>query len=429
MHTTRQTLTPGGTLLTALLVYIVSMSAQTSSPTLTTLHSFSGSPDGGNSQARVVIGPAGALYGTTVYGGTSGYGSVFSLRPPASPGGAWKETVLYSFPGGSAGANPTGSVALSRRGLLYGTTSAGGASGFGTVFSLRPPTSPGGAWTERVLHNFSGYPSDGEAPIAGVAFGTGGVLYGTTKNGGTAGGGTVFSLTPPTSAGGIWTEIVLYNFTGSSSDGSEPVAGVVIGCGGVLYGTTSNGPLTMGDGRVFSLTPPASPGATWTETVLYSFPPFATPWGGVVIGSGGELYGTTAEGGTGAVGGVFSLSPPASAGGTWTEAVLHSFTGGTDGSYPYAGVRIGNGGRLYGTTVNGGSSGVGTVFALTPPASPGGVWTEAVLHSFTGSSDGYYPQGGVMIGRDGVLFGTAEYGGTGACPASFGCGTVFALTP
>jgi uncharacterized repeat protein (TIGR03803 family) len=432
MHTVRQTLTIGGTLLTALQVFIVSTSAQEASPTLTTLHGFGGSPDGANPCARVVIGPGGVLYGTTAYGGSSGNGTVFSLAPPATPGGSWTEAVLYSFRGGSDGANPIGRVAVGERGVLYGTTASGGTSAYGTVFALRPPASSSGKWTERVLHNFSGYPNDGEDPAAGVAIGPGGVLYGTTVFGGDPGGGTVFSLTPPASPGGAWTEAVLYNFTGGSSDGASPYAGVVIGSGGVLYGITENGPSDMGDGRAFSLTPPATPGGTWTETALYSFPPFASPWGDVVIGDGGVLYGTTVESGTGVQGTVFSLKPPATPGGTWTEAVLHSFTGGPDGSYPYAGVQVGHGGRLYGTTVSGGASDLGTVFSLTPPASPGGAWTEAVLYNFTGASDGYYPQGGVVIGSD-VLYGTTEYGGTGLCPgsngSSQGCGTVFSLTP
>jgi len=126
----------------------------------------------------------------------------------------------------------------------------------GTVFSLTPPSSTGGSWTEAVLYRFAGSPSDGSNPFSGVVIGSGGVLYGTTRLGGSLDNGTVFSLTPPVSPGGSWTESVLYNFTGAS-DGNGP-EGVVIGSGGVLYGTTSGGgnPICdFGCGTVFSLTP------------------------------------------------------------------------------------------------------------------------------------------------------------------------------
>jgi uncharacterized repeat protein (TIGR03803 family) len=148
------------------------------------------------------------------------------------------------------------------------------------------------------------------------------------------------------------------------------------------------------------------------------------------------LYGTTEEGGTGTggtgfacssgCGTVFSLTPPATPGGAWTETVLHdfAFTGG-DGAVPEAGVVIGTSGVLYGTTAYGGASDAGTVFSLTPPASPGGAWTETVLHDFTGGSDGRYPEAGVAMGKSGGLFGTTDLGGAGTC----NCGTVFALKP
>ena len=426
MTTRRPALTTSGKLLTALLIFTAYTAAQTSPPRLTTLHEFAGHPnDGGNpGYGAMVIGKGGVLYGTTVAGGTSDKGTVFSVTPPASPGGAWTETVLYSFTGyPSDGWNPGARVVIGTGGVLYGTTFGGGTSNAGTVFSLTPPASPGGAWTEAVLYSFTGG-SDGSNPIAGVVIGKGGVLYGTTMfAGGPSASGTVFSLTPPASPGGVWTQAVLHSFTGYPSDGRAPHAGVAIGKGGVLYGTTPYGG-THDQGTVFSLTPPASPGGVWTEAVLYSFGinNGDSPWTGVVaIGKGGVLYGTTYTGGTLSVGTVFSLTPPASPGGAWTFSMLYSFTGPpSDGMVPYAGVVIGTGGVLYGTTINGGTgnctgfgqAGCGTAFSLTPPASPGGVWTEAVLYSFTGGSDGYEPPSGVVIGRGGVLYGTTSSGGT-----------------
>jgi uncharacterized repeat protein (TIGR03803 family) len=324
-------------------------------------------------------------------------------------------------------------------GVLYGTTKCS-LNFNGNVFSMAPPTSPGGAWTYTALHSFVGFPSDGALPTAPVAIGGGGVLYGTTSIGGNSatcfvspksthpsGCGTVFQLTPPATAGGPWTESVLYNLAGSE-DGPGPNA-VVIGRGGVLYGSTylgGTGACFDGCGSVFSLTPPASPGGTWTEAVLGDFAggsDGANP-SAVAIGSGGVLYGTTNSGGASIHGTVFSLAPPASPGGAWTYATLHSFAGlAGDGAAPTAPVVIGKGGLLYGTTTEGGPANAGTLFRLAPPASPGGAWTETVLHRFTGGDDGADPVAGLVISRNGALYGTTSGGGAS------GAGTVFVLRP
>ena len=464
----RQGCATSGTLLTALLICTAYTKGQTPSPTLITLYNFAGGSEGSLPNG-VVIGTGGVLYGTTEQGGTgtaascnvfdtSGCGTVFSLTPPASPGGPWTESVLHSF-SGSDGFHPE-AVVIGNNGTLYGTTSSGGTgpagNGFGTVFSLTPPASPGGSWTEAVLHRFTGG-ADGGAPFAGVVVDSGGVLYGTTVEGGTGSAcnlsmgvsncGTVFSLTPPASPGGSWTETVLYNFAGGS-DGNSPWGPVVIGTGGVLYGTTPFGGGVcggLGCGTVFSLTAPTSPGGSWTKAVLHRFTggsDGAIPYAGLVIGSGGALYGTTYQGGTGPApcsipaaaipgcGIVFSLTPPASPGGSWTEAVLHSFNGGSDGALPIAGLALGSGGVLYGTTTTGGTgscsgfgAGCGIVFSLTPPPSPGGAWTETVLHDFTGTSDGSVAanEAGVVIDTAGALYGSTQGG-------NLGFGTVFSLT-
>jgi len=313
--------------------------------------------------------------------------------------------TLHSFGGGSDGASPySESLAVGCGGVLYGTTQAGGTSNDGTVFALTPPRTPGGSWSETVLHSFNG--SDGTLPSEGVVIGPGGVLYGTTDSGGTSNYGVVFSLTPSTPSGDSCTERTLYNFAGGS-DGAHPRQ-LVIGLNG-LYGTTDGyvaGASAMG--TVFSLTPPASPGGSWTETTLYTFAggsDGATPYTGLVIGAGGVLYGTTFYGGTANGGTVFTLTPPASRSASWTEDILHTFTGGSDGSGPYAGVVIGSDGVLYGTTQYGGAAGRGTVFSLTPPASEDGAWTENVLHSFAGR-EGAGPVAGIAIGPRGVLYTT-----------------------
>jgi uncharacterized repeat protein (TIGR03803 family) len=172
---------------------------------------------------------------------------------------------LHTFTGENGdGISPYAGVVVDANGVLYGTTELGGAqpcdhNGCGVVFSLTPPSAPGGTWTETILHTFTGENGDGVTPYAGVTLGPNGVLYGTTAGGGAirndscgAGCGVVFELVPPSSQGGTWTEVILHNFDGS--DGNEPYAGVTMGPEGTLYGTTVFGG-TSNQGTVFSLVP------------------------------------------------------------------------------------------------------------------------------------------------------------------------------
>jgi len=216
----RPTLITCGMALTALLFSLSDIAAQDTRPKLTTLYT------GIAAQAGVVIGSGGVLYGTTPFGGTGtcleGCGTVFSLTPPASPGGAWAETVIYSFAGGSDGSGPSAGVVIGGGGMLYGTTVSGGAGacdgGCGTVYSLVPPTSRGGVWTETVLYTFKGgIYEDGILPEARVVIGSGGVLYSTTVGSGTSATGTVFSLAPPLSPG--WPALSVYPMTKPSVAG------------------------------------------------------------------------------------------------------------------------------------------------------------------------------------------------------------------
>jgi uncharacterized repeat protein (TIGR03803 family) len=158
------------------------------------------------------------------------------------------ETVLHSFATGSTpdGANPEAALVIGENGVLYGTTSTGGDTGNGTVFQLAPPAAAGGAWTETVLHNFTG--ADGSGPQATLLIDNRGSLFGTTVSGGAAGDGTVFVLNPPASAGATWTENVLHSFTGRG-DGANPFGPVIL-VNGLLYGTTNSG-----YGTIFDLKP------------------------------------------------------------------------------------------------------------------------------------------------------------------------------
>jgi hypothetical protein len=347
-------------------------------------------------------------------------------------GGAWSETVLYSFPATlDQGSNPYAVVLPGKGGILYCATFGGGSTGNGVVFSLTPPASPGDAWAARALYSFTGG-DDGAHPVALI--GKDGVIYGLTNNGGASNNGVVFSLTPPSAPlsdpGGSWTPAVLHTFT-AGGDGAQPT-GLVMGHDGVLYGTTLYGG-TATYGVAFSLTPPASTGGAWTEAVLYNFAggsDAALPIA-VAIGDDGVLYGPSLQGGvTGGVclavgcGTVFSLSPPApptGPGSAWTEAVLYRFTGGRDGMYPVGGVAVGRG-VLYGST--GGTSTLGTLFSLASPASPGGVWTQTLLHTFKGRGrTGDAPSTGVMLGSGDMLYGATNAGGVP------GYGTVYNVKP
>jgi len=406
----------------------------------TVIYSFTGSPDGQgpNGPVSLVADDDGNLYGTTFFGGIcpslngsnniNNCGTVFKLT---SNGQTWTETILYRFAGGSDGANPKSIII--KDGALYGTTSGGGNANGGTIFKLTPPASGQTAWTEEVIYRFCSQSSciDGGSPTALIADGHGS-FYGTTGGGGTDnsgfGFGTVFKLTPPLKGQTTWTETVLYRFAGAS-DGSRP-NGLIIH-NNVLYGTTNQGGTGRGFGTVFKLTP-TNDQTTWTETVLYRFTggsDGANPMAGLIADNTGALYGTTNFGGSDGYGTVFNLSPRQAA---WTENVLYSFKGGSDGAYPAAGL-IADNGTFYGTTDFGGGTACppfttcGTVFKLTPRG--GGTWVETVLYRFTGGADGAVPEAGV-IARRGALYGTTTSGGI-CPPSSFapaGCGTVFKLT-
>jgi hypothetical protein len=199
---------------------VAALSAAT--PTFTTIYSFTNTGDGSRPNPPI-IGPGGILYGAT------GANTVYALTPPSSPDGPWSEQTIYTFLGGSSdGSGPTGPLIRSTSPdgqlVLYGTTAFGGSASFGTVYSLTALPSPSGAWTEEVLHFFAGKvhgSTDGAIPEA-LAMGPGGVLYGVTSVGGAGtcrangvgGCGTIFSLTPPAASGGPWTETVLYSFDG-----------------------------------------------------------------------------------------------------------------------------------------------------------------------------------------------------------------------
>jgi uncharacterized repeat protein (TIGR03803 family) len=317
----------------------------------TVLHEFAGGADGANPEGRLIsIGSS--LYGTTTSGGASNAGTVFAVTVLG------KETVLYSFTGKKDGASPVAGLVVDKAGNLYGTTTAGGASGNGTVFELAAPTVAGGKWTGKVLYSF-GTGTDGADPVAGVTFGASGKLYGTTSAGGTYSYGTVFQLTPATPS---WKETILHDFQ-LQADGGVPYAGLVLS-GKNLYGASSDGGAggANGGGTVFELTPTDEGG--WKFTVLYSL----SGWGisgsfrNLLLGSD-KIYGTTHCDGANDAGTVYELTY---SGGAWTYKSLYVFTGGTDGLFSFSNLVSDTEGNLYGTTNGGGANGYGVAFKVTP---------------------------------------------------------------
>jgi len=366
----------------------------------------------------LVLDAAGNLYGTTTSGGAYNAGTAFELSP--AHGGGWTEAVLHSFGEGTDGNNPGwATLVLGPDDHLFGTTTNGGLYNRGTVFELSPKR--GGGWTETILHSFANTGIDGWVPYAGLMLDEYGNLYGTTAGGGGGSVGVTFELSPR--GGGRWKYAVLYSFNFNGTDGSNPEYGrLILDAEGNLYGTTVTGG-TYDGGTAFELKPNAN--GSWTEEVLYNFGGTSTapiaPLASLIFDGHGNLYGTSAGGGTYGQGTVFELSPNGSGG--WTEQALHSFqNNGTDGYQPFASLVFDATGNLYGTTYVGGRYGLGTVFELSPNGSGG--WTEQVLHSFDiDGLDGILPYAGLIIDSAGNLYGTTWLGGV------FNQGTVFELSP
>ena len=421
--------------MTVAILLIVTASQSAQAQTLSPLHGFNGMPDGATPIGELTMDRAGDLYGTTQYGGAYGWGMVFKL---VHTGSTWIMHPLYSFPsiyqqGGNDGAEPLAGVTIGPDGNLYGTNTLGsGSSNYGTVFKLSPPASVCRStlcpWSETILYRFTGG-SDGGLPSGPVVFDSAGNLYGTTSYGGVTCGpgyscGVVFKLTR---SGSSWTETVLHAFSGSP-DGANPGGALVFDHAGNLYGVTGGGGSMCapdGCGTVFQLT---LSGSGWTENIIHSFDYYddgAGPQGGVIFDNAGNLFGGTAFAPTGN-GTVFELTP---SGGQWTYTLLYSLTSGQSGiPGPLGTLAMDATGNLYGMTFEGGDVfgagaceyGCGTVFKLAPSV---GAWVYSLLYKFTGGTDGAQPYDGVILDRNGNLYGTASAAG------ARGQGVVFEITP
>lgn len=367
------------------------------------LINFSGA-NGINPYGGLISDASGNLYGTTVGGGKHAEGTVFELV--ARAGGGWSYKLLHAFnSNGVDGILPYTRLVFDSFGNLYGTTNNGGSNNVGTVFELSPTTS--GPWKEKVLYSFLDNQVDGTYPYGGLIFDSAGNLYGTTAGGGSSSSGTAYELMPGT--GGQWTETVLHSF--QFTDGTGPYAGLVFDAIGNLYGAASSGG-TYGYGTVFELTPQGI--GQWNLTVLFDFngqnatgdAPYGTP----VFDNVGNLYGTTAFGGTYDSGMVFELTPQGN--GQWTETIVHSFEPSNwDGGNPYGGLIVDSAGSLYGATSAGGRFNYGAVYKLTPKT--GGAWKEELLHAFNDNGkDGYTPYCGLLSDSAGNFYGVTYQGGS-----------------
>jgi uncharacterized repeat protein (TIGR03803 family) len=328
-----------------------------------------------------------------------------------------QEKVLYSFQPQQHVPYPSG-LTSDAAGNFYGTTLNGGPNGSGSVFKLSPR--PGGGWSEKTLFTFDQIANYAYGPSGGVVLDSAGTLYGTTTWGGKGGtyAGTVFELKPQTD--GTWVGTVLHNFGEQAGDGMLPESGLTLDKAGNLYGTTEEGGAS-GLGTVFKLSPQTD--GTWTETLLHSFTgadgefPLAT----VTLDAAGNLYGTTSAGSGNSSGGtVFQLKLIA---GAWTFSTLYDFAyNGKGGSSPRCTLTFDAAGNLYGTTPAGGLAyNYGLVFALTPTENA--AWTEKVIHYFGHGQDGSEPYAGLISDSSGNLYGTTISGG------AYNAGTVFKLTP
>ncbi len=380
--------------------------------TLKVLYSFKGGTDGNSPFDQLLIDPLGNVYGVTTEGGLdtecfdNGCGTVFKLMPR---NGHWTESVLYSFPPTiyTYSVAPNGPLVRDSSGSLFGVTANGGDSvcQCGEIYEL---TDSAGVWTETDIHNFVGGTGDGQYGNSGLVRDSAGNFYGWTGEGGNGENcnsecGTVFEFTP--NSDGTWTENLIYNFTGGR-DGENPGGPMAIDAEGNLYGITTSGGV-YGYGTAYKL---AFSNGTWTETSLFDFTLDASgssvsQISGLAVDFSGDLFAVAPYGGGNQVGIVYELTPTA---GYSKYLALHTFTGAGDGGEPFGGLSIDKAGNLYGTTIYGGTYEYGTVYRLAP--GKGGRWSETVLHSFSNGNDGSYPYG-VILDSSGNLYGTASEGG------------------
>jgi uncharacterized repeat protein (TIGR03803 family) len=388
-----------------------------SSSALTTLVDFN-TASGGPGYAYadgLIADPNGNLFGVTTWGGSLDEGAIFEI--PKTPSGYATPVTIASF-NGSDGSFPYSGVVMDAQGDLFGTTTTGGAFGKGSVYEIAKTSSSTYNSSPITLVSFNG--SNGSLPAGGLMIDANGSLFGTTELGGSNGGGTVFEVAK-SSSGYSSALMTLTNFNGA--DGATPAGTLIANAAGDLFGTTVNG--GNGSGTVFEIQN-TSLGYASTPTTLVSFNSSdgALPYSGLVSDATGDLFGTTWAGGL-SFGTVFEIPKTDSASGyASTPSTLVNFSG-TNGANPYAGLIIDANGNLFGTTAGGGSSGTGTVFEISKGTS-GYSSTLSTVANFNGTN-GSYPYATLFADGTGDLFGTTWSGGTNNVGTVFGIdGTDFA---
>lgn len=390
-----------------LCIFPAGLNAQTgelpNSSTDIVVYHFTGGIDGGTPYAGVVFDQAGKLYGTTKSGGAYGHGTVYQLTPSE---GGWSETVLHSFTGGADGDSPFAKLFLDKYGRLWGTTFQGGDAGGGTLFDLNPTE---GGWTFNLVHTFTGG-SDGAHPAAGVFVDPGGEIFGTTTEGGVSslwcehlGCGTIFWLGGPGYF--VWNKFI-------TKDGNQPQSSLFYDDANKCFlGTTVWGHGPTGWGTVFA-------DCDRYIITLHTFGLNGTagvnPLAGVLLDSHGNVYGTTSDG-VNNKGAVFKIV--AAQGGGSAVKALHQFLG-PDGAKPAGDLLFDPAGNIYGTTSLGGAYGKGVLFKLTPGLRQ--AWTQTLLYSF-GDADGANPLTSLVFDNSDNLYGTTSAGG------AYGAGVVFKI--
>jgi uncharacterized repeat protein (TIGR03803 family) len=344
----------------------------------TKLHDFNYT-DGTYPSAALVVGPDGALYGSTIYGGTSAAGTLFRLQT----NGRFNKLNDFNY---SNGANP-GALVVGPDGALYGSTESGGARGYGTLFRLGTD----GHFTQ--LHDFDSG-TDGSGPSGALMVGQDGALYGSTGGGGTGGHGTLFRL----QTGGAFTK--LHDFNGT--DGSTPLQ-MTLGPDGAFYGPT----LARESGSLFRL----QTNGAFINLYNFSATEGNTPSAPLVVGPDGVMYGSTYSGGTNGYGTLYRVQ----SNGLFTK--LHDFTYSGRDPYFSTALVVGPDGAMYGSTPEGGTVGLGTLYRVQS----NGVFTKLYDFNYT---NGSYPQAALVVAPDGALYGSTQYGGTGSAS---GYGTLFRL--
>ncbi|WP_315719821.1 MULTISPECIES: calcium-binding protein [unclassified Bradyrhizobium] len=368
----------------------------------TVLTSFNGTTNGNRPFSALISDAAGNLYGTTQNGGSANGGVVFEIAKTSS-GYSSTPIVLASF-GGISGDNLRGGLVMDAAGNLFGTARSGGANGYGAVYEI-VKTSTGYSSTPVVLASFSG--TDGSAPQDALIIDAAGNLFGTTTTGGAGGYGTVYEI-PKTASGYGSTPTVLVSFNGTN--GANPMASLYMDASGNLFGTTTNGGANN-LGTVYEIAKTVS-GYGSTPTVLVSFSGTngSNPYfGSLIADAEGNLFGTTEAGGPNDAGSIFEIVKTADGYGS-APIMLASFNG-TNGLNPYGGLIMDAAGNLFGTTLNGGTNNQGTIFELTKTAT-GYSSTPTVLTSFNGNN-GKGPGASLFMDAGGSLYGTTYLGGTG----------------